>query len=129
MTGTDGDEGTEAEAPDVLSAENALKQVRADTLQEDDPEKRIAVLEAQLKSVNVDGKRKFFALRQQWSSVIITWISLLILFNSVLAIAIGTGSLDFSEYEWFITAVTVETFLQVVGLGYVAAKYLFSDGK
>lgn len=56
------------------------------------------------------------------------WITALIAFNSLLAILVGTGCLDFTQMQWFITAVTVETFLQVVGLGYVAAKYLFSNG-
>lgn len=117
------------EDTDYLRLDNALAAVKSGTTEDDDLAKHVALIEAKLKAVEVDGKRDFFKLREKWSSVIITWISLLILFNVVLAVAIGSGSLDFSEYEWFITAVTVETFLQVVGLGYVAAKYLFSDGK
>ncbi len=77
--------------------------------------------------IKAKGLREFFDLRKKWSSWIIFWISCLIIFNSGLAVFVGMGVLDFSEYEWFITAVTVETFLQVVGMGYVAVKFLFSD--
>ncbi|WP_349935024.1 hypothetical protein [Acetobacter sp. A11-2] len=79
--------------------------------------------------VELDGRRKFFDLREQWSAVIIIWIFILILFNISLSFLVGWGSLNFKEYKWFITSVTVETFLQIVGMGYVAVKFLFSDGK
>lgn len=57
-----------------------------------------------------------------------TWISILILFNAALTICVGIDALEFASAPWFVTAVTVETFLQVIGLGYIAVRFLFSRG-
>lgn len=76
--------------------------------------------------VEIDGRKKFFQLRTDWSAYIACWISALIIFNGGLAIGVGTGWLNFTDMEWFITAITVETFLQIVGMGYIAVRFLFS---
>ncbi|WP_306025713.1 hypothetical protein [Oceaniradius stylonematis] len=57
----------------------------------------------------------------------IGWITALIAFNVILTLLVGLGCLDFTNYQWFVTAVTIETFLQIVALGAIAVKYLFSD--
>lgn len=93
-----------------------------------DATKDQAILAAESKEVEIGGRKRFFALRTKWSWVIIGWITILILFNCVLAILVGAGTLDFSRYQWFITAVTVETFLQVIALGAIAVRFLFSSG-
>lgn len=92
-----------------------------------DPDVAQAEHLADMERVEIDGKRKYYKLREKWSGWIIKWITGLILFNCSLAVAVGLGKLDFLKYEWFITIVTVETFLQIVGMGYVAVKFLFSD--
>lgn len=81
------------------------------------------------KAVKLRGLGEFFALRRQWSKWIIGWITALVAFHAILALLVGLALLDYSEYEWFITAITVETFLQIVGMGFVAVKFLFSDPK
>jgi hypothetical protein len=90
-------------------------------------QKAIGVLEADRERIELDGRKAFFKLRSSWSKWIIAWISALIAFNIVLTLSVGTRLLDFRDYEWFVTAVTVETFLQIVGMGYIAVRYLFSD--
>ena len=92
-----------------------------------DPHKDLAEAEAELARTNVRGRQDFFELRKRWSTAIMCWISVLVCFNIALSVALGLGHLDFAGYDWFVTAVTVETFLQVVGLGFVAVRYLFSD--
>ncbi|OUJ09173.1 hypothetical protein [Acetobacter sp. DsW_059] len=84
---------------------------------------------ASSEQVELFGRQKFFELRESWSSIIIIWIFILILFNISLTFLIGWGGLNFKSYKWFINSITLETFLQIVGLGYIAVKYLFSDGK
>jgi hypothetical protein len=96
--------------------------------QEGDEGKDAALDSGSNTAVELDGRQRFFTLRGHWSWAIIAWISILIVFNCGLAVGAGLGFFDFKDYQWLITAVTVETFLQVVGLGYVAAKYLFSKG-
>ncbi len=94
---------------------------------EEDEGKDDDFLSAEKTRVEIDGRKQFFTLQKGWSNAIMWWISALILFNALLTILVGAGCLDFSKSPWFVTAVTVETFLQVVGLGYVAARYLFSN--
>jgi hypothetical protein len=102
--------------------------VRAIKPTPDDVGKDEAIVAAERQSVETGGRRQFFDLRTQWSRWIIVWISVLILFNSALAVLVGLGGLDFEKYQWFITAVTVETFLQVIALGAIAVRFLFSSG-
>lgn len=80
----------------------------------------------ELTRVEIDGRKQYFTLCTDWSGYIACWISALIIFNGGLAIGVGTDFLNFDEMQWFITAVTVETFLQIVGMGYIAVKFLFS---
>lgn len=74
-----------------------------------------------------EGKESFYVLRTCWSKRITEWISLLIIFNIFLTILIGFNWLNYKDYKWFVNSITFETFLQVVGLGYVAAHFLFSE--
>jgi hypothetical protein len=97
-------------------------------VQDKDAEKELALQQGELERVELDGRRKFYWLRTKWSWAIIGWTSCLIAFNIVLTILVGTKVLDFKDYQWFITAVTIETFLQVIGMGVVAVKFLFSKG-
>ena len=112
----------------TVTRDQAKKAVQGD-FRGDDPAKDLAEAQAELARAEVTGRREFFTLRRKWSDVIIIWIWLLIVFNVLLTVAVGKGTLDFTEYQWFVTAVTIETFLQIVGLGYVAVRYLFSDGR
>lgn len=112
----------------IHSRTEALKGIVEDSEQDTDPEKSKALTEAAAVAVEVMGRQRFFQLRDDWSWWIIFWISTLIGFNIILTALVGFGVLNFQNYQWFITAVTVETFLQIVGMGYVAVKYLFSDG-
>ncbi len=77
--------------------------------------------------IEVRGKKDFYKLRKKWSKIITTWISILIGFNITLIYLIRWHGLDFKNYQWFIISITVETFLQIVGLGYIAVHFLFFD--
>ena len=83
--------------------------------------------EGMAKRVEIDGRRRYFGLRDTWSAWIIAWISSLIFFNIAITVCVGLGVLVFTDLEWFISAVLVQTFLQIVGLGFVAVRYLFKD--
>lgn len=111
----------------VVTRDQALGAIVAESEEDEDPGKSSELTDAAKRAVEVIGRRKYFDLRDRWSSWIIGWITSLIAFNSLVAILVGMGCLDYSEYEWFITAVLVQTFLQIVGLGAVAVAYLFKD--
>ena len=101
--------------------------VKAGTEKASSRRKESGVEKGEKELVELEGKKEFFRLRTLWSTWIITWISFLIIVNVILTIAVGDGHLNYEKYQWFITTVTVETFLQTVGLGYVAAKFLFNS--
>jgi hypothetical protein len=109
----------------ILTRDDARKSIVGET-EDEDPEKTKALADAALAQVEVEGRRRYFGLRTKWSWIIFGWISVLIIFNMILTYKVGVGSWKFEEYQWFITAVTVETFLQIVGMGYIAVKFLFS---
>jgi len=109
--------------PTRTQAQGAIKEDVTET----DEGKDVALLAGERLRVEVEGRKQFFKLQKGWSSAIMWWISLLIAFNVLLTVLVGAGALSFAAAPWFVTAVTVETFLQVVGLGYVAARYLFSN--
>lgn len=96
--------------------------------QDDFENKSAGLLAAKREEIEQKGLREYYDLRKIWSNWIIGWICFLILFHAGLTIAVGLKSLDFVNFEWFVTAVTVETFLQVVGMGLIAVKFLFSNG-
>lgn len=111
----------------AVDRENALRAIVAESLEEEDSGKSEEITEAARQAVEIIGRRKYFSLRDKWSTWIIGWISSLIAFNSLVTVGVGWGLLDYTGYEWFITAVLVQTFLQIVGLGAVAVAYLFKD--
>jgi hypothetical protein len=53
------------------------------------------------------------------------WISCFLLFHIALTVAVGLGRLDFLKYQWLIPLITVENFLQIVGMGYVVVRFLY----
>lgn len=105
-----------------------LGSVQSETVSKDDEETDLAILEGRKKAVEIKGLSDKFDLRKKWSNWIIGWISALLLFNASLTIWVGTGNSAFDDLEWFITSVIVQIAIQIIGLGYVAAKFLFSDG-
>ena len=86
------------------------------------------VLVAARERVELDGKRAFFKLRKHWSAALMIWISSFIVFHISITIAVGLGTLDFLEYQWLIPLITVENFLQIVGMGYVVVRFLYPNG-
>jgi hypothetical protein len=92
-----------------------------------DPRKEKRLLLADKERAEIDGRKSYFDLRKGWSWALIIWISILVTFNIALTALVGLGILSFEKYQWFITTVIVETFLQIVGMGYIAVNYLFSD--
>lgn len=112
----------------MVSREEALESIVISSREDEDEGKQNQLIDASARAVEVSGRKKYFDLRDTWSKWIINWITSLIIFNSVVTIALGFGWLDYKDYEWFITAVLIQTFLQIVGLGTLAVAYLFNDG-
>lgn len=85
------------------------------------------VLIAARERVELDGRTAFFKLRRNWSAALMIWISTFIVFHVAVTVAVGLGALDFLEYQWLIPLITVENFLQIVGMGYVVVRFLYPN--
>lgn len=112
---------------ETLQLSDALNAIVEESEQDEDKDKELQLVSGAKVSVEVIGRKRYFDLRDKWSTWIIRWITALIVFNMAITLLVGSKALDFSEYEWFISAVLVQTFLQILGLGAVAVKYLFTD--
>lgn len=77
--------------------------------------------------VEVEGRKDFFALRKRWSRFLKWMLFLMIYFQIMLAICIGFGWMDFSQYQKFLYCVIGENFVQIIGLCYIIVNYLFKD--
>ena len=110
-----------------VTREEALDAIVKASEADDDEGKSGELLGAASQAVEIIGRRKYFDLRDTWSKWIIGWITVLIAFDSIVTVAVGLGCLDYSQYEGFITVVFLQTFLQIVGLGAVAVRYLFKS--
>lgn len=109
----------------MITRDQALEGLTEQPADESLPKAR-EIADAESARVEVDGRKQYFVLRSDWSGYIASWISALIIFNGALTVGVGSGWLQFENMQWFITAVTVETFLQIVGMGYIAVRFLFS---
>lgn len=111
----------------MITRDEAIKEITSSAAEHSNP-KDDELEDAESARVEIDGRKQYFALRSDWSGYIACWISALILFNGGLTVGVGSGLMNFDNMEWFVTAVTVETFLQIVGMGYIAVQFLFSHG-
>lgn len=67
----------------------ATPKVKQGSLTDMSPAKERGVSAAEAEAVELDGRKKFFDLRQSWSNWIIGWITSLIIFNVVLTVFVG----------------------------------------
>lgn len=75
--------------------------------------------------VEIEGRQQFFGLRGDWSFWIILWISAQLVFQIVLTGCLGLAWLDFKAYPYFLPIVTIQTFLQIVGMGLIVVNFLY----
>jgi|GEM_PF-3144140 len=100
--------------------------------QQEEKENKQGSSEAEI--IENEGRKSYFALRRRWSTWIIGWITSLVVFNIILTVGCviwvlcsAQAAAHFAILRWFIIAVTVETFLQIVAMGHIAVKFLFSE--
>lgn len=84
-------------------------------------------IKSRAEEIELEGRIKFFALRDRWSNWIIAWISVFILFHVGITVSVGLGILDFTKAQWLIPSIVLENFLQVAGMGVIVIKFLYPD--
>ncbi len=82
-----------------------------------------------VENIEAKGREGYFMLRKWWSSFLLGWISFLILSHTALTWAIGFGMVNYEQHKILVNILAGETFLQIVALGIIAVRFLFSDTK
>ena len=82
-----------------------------------------------LEDIHKDGTKDFYNLRKRWSYWIIGWISGLLIFHFLLALAIGFGWVDFSSAPNFLQTILIGDFAEIVGMGFVLVKFFHDEQK
>ncbi|MCM5556719.1 hypothetical protein [Pleomorphomonas sp. JP5] len=67
--------------------------------------------------------------KKNWSWFMMGIIFLLIVFQIYLLRKVGTGSWDFTKYEWLLPVLLVQNFAQIIGLAHVVVRSLFDGFK
>lgn len=67
----------------------------------------------------------YYDLRKRWSNVLIGFVSVMLLFQMYLTIAIGKGWLVFKDYQYLISLIVGENFLQIVSMCIMVVAFLF----
>ena len=76
---------------------------------------------------HAEGVKGFYQLRKLWSWIIGLLLGITTLVIVSFIFLLGWGCLNYELYPWFPNTVIVSFFAQVVGLGIIVAKYLFSN--
>jgi len=85
---------------------------------------------AAAEQIELNARIQFLDLRKRWSGNLKWWIGFLLVFHTLLTIAIGLKLLDFEKYQWFIRILVVEDFLQICGMCFIVVKFLYpTDGR
>ena len=82
---------------------------------------------AQVEYAHLQGIRDHYKHKGNWSTFLMFAVGGMLVFQSILLLAVGTGKLDFSEYDWLLPALLAQNLGQVVGLAIYAVRFLFSD--
>ena len=99
------------------------------TKQEEDPDLTMSIIEARKDLLELEGRSKFFELRDMWSFWIIGWISTFIFFHITITILVGVGKLDFQSHVWLLPSIIAENFCQIIGMGYIIVRFLYQPSK
>jgi hypothetical protein len=81
--------------------------------------------QSKAEQIELDGRTQFLKLRQNWSTWLIRWISVLLAFQIALTVAVGFGGLDFQKYPWLLPTVLTENFGQIIAMGLVIVRFLY----
>lgn len=85
--------------------------------------------QSEKEKIELDDYKRILTLRDKWSTVIIRWISGLLLFHVLIVFGMGFKFVDFKDNQYIIIGVILENFLQIVGMGYIVIKFLYPKGK
>lgn len=95
----------------------------------DDNRQRLTDQRLKERETERQGVEKYYELRDKWSRYIRDYVWAMIAFQFIVTAAVGSGWVDFIDYQILITLVVGQNFGQIIGMGIIVAKFLFSDPK
>lgn len=103
----------------IRSTVNSLKEARPSA------EQRLMDARARKAESEAEGSVDYYALRRQWSRLLMILFALSAAFQAGLVTWVGCGWLPFDGHETFLNLVSGELFLQIAGMCYVIVRCLF----
>lgn len=119
---------TDPDAAEGMAEPDPAALADSSKLRDADPAERIQEPSDNAK-LRHKGLEQFYGMRLNWSRWLIGWISILVVFQVVLTLAIGSGALDFRGYEGFLMLAVGQNFVQIVAMALVVVRFLHSRDK
>lgn len=113
--------------------DEALKQVKSSREVRDSSEQKFIAMytresiTAEMQYAHLRGVQDHYKLKRDWSSIVICLMALMVFFQMILLMNVGTGTWDFREYDWLLPTLMLQYFGQVVGLAYLIVKSLYKE--
>ena len=111
---------TPGPTPEELKRELRAQQVISVDIQSSEPP-----ISSIREKIELDERLQFLELRSKWSTWLILWITFQLVLQAEIAIFVGIKYFDFRDYQWLVTIIIGQTFLQIVGMGYVIVNFLY----
>ena len=105
------------------------KQAAAAIQQNFDKQQNKSRAEIERLKIENQGRTDYFHLRIKWSWFLLVTLSVMVLFQIFLTVAIGLAWFDFKNYKSFLELLVGETFLQIAGMCYIVVRCLFPNNK
>ncbi len=112
-----------------LDTQHEENQAEATVSREFDKQERKSREKSKQLEIENKGRSDYFSLRIQWSIFLLVTLSIMVLFQIFLTIAIGLNWLHYEKYKPFLELLVGETFLQVAGMCYIVVRCLFPGEK
>ncbi|MBS1063427.1 hypothetical protein JK185_10270 [Gluconobacter wancherniae] len=83
-------------------------------------------------SIENAGRKEYFSLRKRWSNCLLIFIGSLLMLNALITIILLVMTafklVQFSDFRFIIETVLMASFLEIVGMAYIAVRFLFPGG-
>lgn len=82
-------------------------------------------VEQEAKYEHLKGLQDHYANKKQWSRALLWFLGITLLLQWILIFFVGAGFLDFTEYQWLLPTLLIQTLMQVAGLAVIVIQSLF----
>lgn len=114
--------GSKPVPEDIIASLKAIRPDNSDAL-----EFNKQLQNATAEEVELNGRLRFFKLRDRWSTWLIIWISFLTFINALVVLLLGYHYINFGgAYEWeVLDGILIANYIEMLGMGAIVVTFLF----